>query len=87
MGELGIAGQVQKRFWAILAEKVADGRGRSPLKLAEDALVEAANQVVSSLPDAKGRLAALLFAECCQKCSPLKKDGAVILSELRAWEG
>lgn len=86
MSELGIIGQVQNKFWAILSEKVRDGRGRSPLKLAEDALIEAANQVVFSLPDSRGRLAALLRTECSLRSSKLKSDGVVIRSELKAWK-
>ncbi len=86
MSELGIIGQVQTRFWAILTEKMRDGRGRSPLKLAEDALIEAADQVVSSLPYSKGRLAALVLTECSPRRSNPKSDGVVIRAELKAWK-
>jgi hypothetical protein len=77
--EAGLFQQVSAKYATLLAQKVGDGRGRSPRKLAEEALSEACADLVPGY----------LSNSITQKYH-LKQSGMtslVVKSELVAWQG
>lgn len=70
---------VSAEYTARLTGKVMDGRGRSPRKLAEEALLEVCSDVVP------GYLSALLVERYHLKPSRMKS--LVVMSELIEWQG
>ena len=77
--DAGLLQQVIGEYGALYAKEVSDGQGRSPRKLAEEALVEACTRVVPSY----------LSSSIPQKYH-LKQSGMkslVVLSEFARWQG
>ncbi len=70
---------VSTEYLRRLAEKLKDGRGRSPKKLAEEALLEACSGVV---PDLVGREMAERY-----HLKPTRVRSLVVLPELGRWQG
>jgi hypothetical protein len=76
--EVGLLQGVSTEYARRCAEKVKNGHGRSPRKLAEEALVEACNDVVSPT------LCKLFFRKFHLKESAMRS--LVVKSELDAWQ-
>lgn len=77
--DAGLLRQVIGEYGALYAQEVSNGQGRSPRKLAEEALVEACTRVVPSY----------LSSSISQKYH-LKHSGMrslVVLSEFAGWQG
>jgi hypothetical protein len=76
--EAGVLQRVSGEYVQLFAEAVGDGRGRSPRKLAEEALVEACEHVVPE------HLRNSLWQKYHLKASGMKS--LVVMSELAAWQ-
>jgi hypothetical protein len=77
--EAGLLQQVSAEYATLLTQKVGDGRGRSPRKLAEEALVEACADLVP------GCLSNSIIRRYRLKQSGM--TSLVVKSELAAWQG
>ena len=77
--EAGVLQMVSGEYVRLFAEAVGDGGGRSPRKLAEEALVEACETVVPA------HLRHSLWQKYHLKASGMKS--LVVVSELAAWQG
>ncbi|MDE1853241.1 MAG: hypothetical protein KGI38_05790 [Thaumarchaeota archaeon] len=77
--EAGVLQKVSGKYVKLFAEAIADGGGRSPRKLAEEALIEACENVVP------GHLRNSLWQKYHLKASGMKS--LVVVSELAAWQG
>ena len=76
--ETGYLNAVNIRYTAILRERLKNGRGRMPRKLAEEALVEACSQTVPTLTC---ELVARKY-----HLKPSRMSSLVVLPELEAWQ-
>ena len=77
--EAGLLQEVSARYARLFSERVQNGKGRSPRKLAEEALVEVCEDVVPGcLSNSIGRKYHL-------KASGL--DSLIVVSEFAAWQG
>jgi hypothetical protein len=77
--EAGMLQQVSAKYATLLTQKVGDGRGRSPRKLAEEALFEACADLVP------GCLSNSIIRKYHLKQSEM--SSLVVKSELAAWQG
>jgi hypothetical protein len=77
--EAGLLQRVSGEYVRLFAEAVGDGRGRSPRKLAEEALIEACEEVVPAY------LRNSLWQKYHLKASGMRS--LVVVSELAAWQG
>jgi len=76
--ETGYLNVVNASYSAILRQELRNGRGRSPKKLAEEALIEACSR---SVPDFVSDLVVKKY-----RLKPSKMRSLVILPELAAWQ-
>jgi hypothetical protein len=76
--ETGYLNVVNASYSAILRRELRNGRGRSPKKLAEEALIEASTK---SVPDFVAELIVKKY-----RLKPSKMRSLVIRSELAAWQ-
>jgi len=76
--ETGYLNRVSARYGAILRQRLADGKGRMPRKLAEEALIEACNREVPCF------VAELIVRK--YRLKPTEMSSLIVLPELEGWQ-
>jgi hypothetical protein len=76
--ETGYLNRVNARYAALLRERLVDGRGRMPRKLAEQALIEACSE---EIPEFVGDLVAEKY-----RLKRSEMNSLIVLPELEAWQ-
>jgi hypothetical protein len=82
--EAGCAGRLQSKFEQLFRQSLARGMGRSPRSLAKDAMPQADAEIYLFLSAEAKASAALAAAQA--GVTPRKKEGIVVVSELRGWD-